>query len=109
VENTLQVRGWEYVNYGFLLKGLAMDRELERPGFNDSDQWRSHWIDCLVREQMLARELIPHRHNPEDLVPVIKLRSDYQPSRRCRPENSPRPTGRITLALEQTEPETARW
>lgn len=78
VENTLRVRGWEYVNYGFLLKGLAMDRELDRPGCNENDQWRSHWIDCLVREQVLARELIPHRHNPEDLVPVIKLRDDYQ-------------------------------
>ncbi len=73
VANTLQVRGWEYVNYGFLLKGLAMDRELDRPGCNMDDQWRSHWIDALVREQVLERELIPHRHNPEDLVPVIKL------------------------------------
>ena len=25
VDNTLRVRGWEYVNYGFLLKGLTMD------------------------------------------------------------------------------------
>lgn len=73
VDNTLQVRGWEYVNYGFLLKGLAMDRQLDRPGCNMDDQWRSHWIDALVREQVLERELIPHRHNPEDLVPVIKL------------------------------------
>ncbi|MCU0498748.1 MAG: NYN domain-containing protein [Anaerolineae bacterium] len=73
VDNTLQVRGWEYVNYGFLLKGLAMDRQLDRPGCNIDDQWRSHWIDALVREQVLERELIPHRHNPEDLVPVIKL------------------------------------
>ncbi|NWF67656.1 MAG: NYN domain-containing protein [Chloroflexi bacterium] len=78
VENTLEVRGWEYVNYGFLLKGLAMDKELDRPGCNENDQWRSHWIDALVREQVLARELVPHRHNPDDLVPVIKLRSDYQ-------------------------------
>jgi hypothetical protein len=77
VENTLEVRAWEYVNYGFLLKGLAMDKELERPGLNESDQWRSHWIDCLVREQVLQRDLVPHRHNPEDLVPVIKVRSDY--------------------------------
>jgi len=53
VVNTLSVRGWEYVNYGFLLKGLAMDRELERPGLNYSDQWRSDWIDCLVREKVL--------------------------------------------------------
>ncbi|MBC7812872.1 MAG: NYN domain-containing protein [Burkholderiales bacterium] len=79
VNNTLGVRGWEYVNYGFLLKGLAMDRELDRPGCNYSDQWRSHWIDCLVREQILVRELVPHRHNPDDLVPVIKLRADYEP------------------------------
>ncbi len=77
VKNTLRVRGWEYVNYGFLLKGLAMDRELERPGLNYNDQWRSHWIDCLVREQVLTRELVPHRHNPDDLVPVIKMRDDY--------------------------------
>ena len=78
VLNTLTVRGWEYVNYGFLLKGLAMDRDLERPGMNFSDQWRSDWIDCLVREQMLVRELLPHRHNPDDLVPVIKLQADIE-------------------------------
>lgn len=76
VLNTLGVRGWEYVNYGFLLKGLAMDRDLDRPGCNVSDQWRSEWIDCLVRERILVRELLPHRHNPEDLVPVIKLQPD---------------------------------
>lgn len=79
VLNTLGVRNWEYVNYGFLLKGLAMDRDLDRPGLNYSDQWRSDWIDCLVRERILQRELVPHRHNPEDLVPVIKLRPDYEP------------------------------
>lgn len=73
VANTLQVRGWEYVNYGFLLKGLEMERDLIRPGMNDSDQWRSHWIDCLVREKVLQRELVPHRHNPDDLVPVIRI------------------------------------
>jgi hypothetical protein len=55
-----------------------MDRELDRPGCNIDDQWRSHWIDCLVREQVLERQLVPHRHNPEDLVPVIKLCEDYQ-------------------------------
>jgi hypothetical protein len=77
VENTLQVRGWEYVNYGFLLKGLAMDRDLDRPGCNTDDQWRSHWIDCLVREQVLERRLMPHRHNPDDLVPVIRLSMQY--------------------------------
>jgi hypothetical protein len=80
VENTLNVRGWEYVNYGFLLKGLAMDRELDRPGCNIDDQWRSHWIDCLVREQVLERQLVPHRHNPDDLVPVIKLCATYSTS-----------------------------
>ena len=56
----------------FLLKGLAMERDLDRPGMNESDQWRSHWIDCLVRERVLQRELVPHRHNPDDLVPVIQ-------------------------------------
>jgi hypothetical protein len=78
VANTLKLRGWEYVNYGFLLKGLASDREIDRPGLNYSDEWRSNWIDCLVREEVLARELVPHRHNPDDLVPVIKLRADYE-------------------------------
>ena len=73
VANTLLSRNWEYVNYGFLLKGLAMERDLDRPGMNDSDQWRSHWIDCLVRERVLQRDLVPHRHNPDDLVPVIRL------------------------------------
>ena len=78
VSNTLSARNWEYVNYGFLLKGLAMDRELDRPGMNESDQWRSHWIDCLVREAVLQRDLVPHRHNPEDLVPVIRIPVDRQ-------------------------------
>ncbi len=73
VANTLQVRNWAYVNYGFLLKGLEMERDIDRPGMNDSDQWRSHWIDCLVREHVLQRELVPHRHNPDDLVPVIRI------------------------------------
>ena len=73
VGNTLSTRNWEYVNYGFLLKGIAMERDLDRPGMNESDQWRSHWIDCLVRERVLRRDLVPHRHNPEDLVPVIRL------------------------------------
>jgi hypothetical protein len=76
VANTLEVRGWEYVNYGFLLKGLAMDRELDLPGMNLEDGWRSEWVDCLVREGILQREMVPHRHNPEDLVPVIKLAPD---------------------------------
>ncbi len=73
VSNTLEVRNWEYVNYGFLLKGIAMDRALERPGLNIDDTWRSDWVDCLVREGILVREMVPHRHNPDDLVPVIKL------------------------------------
>jgi hypothetical protein len=73
VANTLQTRSWNYVNYGFLLKGLAMDRELERPGLNRDDQWRSHWIDFLVREGLLIRELTPHHLNPDDLVPVIRI------------------------------------
>lgn len=80
VANTLQVRGWEYVNYGFLLKGLEMERDLERAGMNDSDQWRSHWIDCLVREGVLQRELVPHRHNPDDLVPVIRVPDEEEAS-----------------------------
>lgn len=75
VANTLQTRSWNYVNYGFLLKGLAMDRELDRPGLNRDDQWRSHWIDFLVREGLLVRELTPHHLNPEDLVPVIRMPS----------------------------------
>ena len=73
VANTLHVRGWEYVNYGFLLKGIAMDHGLEGPGLNTTDAWRSEWVDFLVREGILTREMVPHRHNPEDLVPVIKL------------------------------------
>jgi len=78
VANTLQVRGWEYVNYGFLLKGLEMEHDLERRGMNDSDQWRSHWIDCLVREGVLQRQLVPHRHNPDDLVPVIHIADEEE-------------------------------
>lgn len=73
VANTLHVRGWEYVNYGFLLKGIGMDHGLAGPGLNSTDTWRSEWVDTLVREGILQRELVPHRHNPEDLVPVIKL------------------------------------
>lgn len=73
VNNTLQVRQWDYVNYGFLLKGIAMDNELSLPGVNIDDNWRSEWIDFLVRENVLVRELIPHRHNPDDLVPVIRV------------------------------------
>jgi hypothetical protein len=99
VENTLQVRGWEYVNYGFLLKGLAMDHELERPGLNIDDQWRSHWIDALVREGILERQLVPHRHNSDDLVPVIKLSDDAFPFN----------THRSVLLTEGEEPELVDW
>ncbi len=85
VANTLEVRGWEYVNYGFLLKGVAMDRDLDKPGMNADDAWRSEWVDCLVRESILIREMVPHRHNPEDLVPVIKLAPDLPPMARPAP------------------------
>ncbi len=78
VANTLKVRQWQYVNYGFLLKGLEMEREISRPGMNMDDQWRSHWVDALVREQLLKRDLIPHRHNPDDLVPVISVPDDLE-------------------------------
>jgi hypothetical protein len=110
VMNTLNVRDWEYVNYGFLLKGLAMDRELDRPGLNYSDQWRSDWIDCLVREHVLLRELVPHRHNPEDLVPVIKLRPDFEMAAPPPVVELPRPDtweGVLLSDLEASEPETA--
>lgn len=113
VVNTLGVRGWEYVNYGFLLKGLAMDRDLERPGLNYSDQWRSDWIDCLVRERVLLRELVPHRHNPEDLVPVIKLNPDYQipdGKEKATPQETAMDSsweGVSLTEIEQMEPETA--
>ncbi|MEQ8672288.1 MAG: NYN domain-containing protein [Aggregatilineales bacterium] len=111
VENTLAVRGWEYVNYGFLLKGLAMDRDLDRPGCNGDDQWRSHWIDCLVREQVLERQLVPHRHNPEDLVPVIKLSDSYPLSEFTNmaehEEGEPQDWSDVTLEdLEDNEPDT---
>lgn len=78
VANTLSVRGWEYVNYGFLLKGLEMERDISRPGMNTDDQWRSLWIDALVRERLLVRMLVPHRHNPDDLVPVIRLPENFE-------------------------------
>jgi uncharacterized LabA/DUF88 family protein len=113
VMNTLSVRDWEYVNYGFLLKGLAMDRELDRPGMNYSDQWRSDWIDCLVREHVLVRELVPHRHNPDDLVPVIKVRPDYPPPVRTEQpvsHDDPPPEqweGISLTELERMEVETA--
>lgn len=119
VENTLKVRGWEYVNYGFLLKGLAMDRELDRPGINIDDQWRSHWIDSLVRENILERQLVPHRHNPDDLVPVIKLCPDVSLNENMHYDDNGisavtngdeaiQSWGGISLdALEQLEVETA--
>ena len=55
VANTLHVRGWEYVNYGFLLKGIGMDHGLTGPGLNVNDTWRSEWVDTLVREGILER------------------------------------------------------
>lgn len=73
VANTLKVRNWDYVNYGFLLKGLSMEPDLNVPGLNIDDNWRSEWIDALVREGILMRELVPHPNNPDDLVPVIRL------------------------------------
>lgn len=114
VKNTLRVRGWEYVNYGFLLKGLEMDREIDKPGMNVNDQWRSHWIDALVREQVLVRELMPHRHNPDDLVPVIKMPPDYEPEavREASVDNN-RNQDDVTWSalsmadLQREEPETA--
>ncbi|NDJ60408.1 MAG: NYN domain-containing protein [Chloroflexi bacterium] len=113
VLNTLNVRRWEYVNYGFLLKGLTMDKDLDLPGLNYSDQWRSDWIDCLVREQILLRELVPHRHNPDDLVPVIKMRTEY-PLKMTETEDEPETEtveenwSGITLDdLEQMDTETA--
>ncbi len=100
VANTLKVRGWEYVNYGFLLNGLQMERELSRPGMNLDDQWRSHWIDALVREQILQRELVPHRHNPDDLVPVIRLPDDYP---------NTEPTGILTDEPNPQVPDEDNW
>ena len=46
---------------------------------NVDDNWRSEWIDALVRENLLHRELVAHRHNPDDLVPVIKLPEEEVP------------------------------
>src|SRR5690606_12780722 len=105
VLNTLNVRDWEYVNYGFLLKGLAMDRELDRAGMNYNDQWRSDWIDCLVREKVLLRELVPHRHNPDDLVPVIKLQPDYEPpvTRTDHPQHEPMQENWSGISLPELE------
>ncbi len=104
VQNTLEMRGWAYINYGFLLKGLAMERDLDRPGMNENDQWRSHWIDCLVRERVLQRELVPHRHNPDDLVPVIRLGEDYTPINShlaIAPPDEAEPNDWVGLSLEE--------
>jgi hypothetical protein len=91
-----------------------MEHDLERLGMNESDQWRSHWIDCLVRERILQRELVPHRHNPEDLVPVIKLRDDYQveapavPEERAPEEEAVQNWDGLSLdELRRIEPATA--
>lgn len=108
VANTLIARGWAYVNYGFLLNGLAMEREITRPGMNLDDQWRSHWIDALVREHLLKRDLLPHRNNPDDLVPVISLPPDVDLAEMARPANDflPQPLQEmaeewVTLSPEQ--------
>jgi hypothetical protein len=79
---------------------------------NYSDQWRSDWIDCLVREKVLLRELVPHRHNPDDLVPVIRLQPDYQPpaAHPDLPQHEPMEenwSGISLPELERMEPETA--
>ena len=114
VANTLLSRNWEYVNYGFLLKGLAMERDLDRPGMNDSDQWRSHWIDCLVRERVLQRDLVPHRHNPDDLGAGHSLaRGQRTPlgaecCRAVRAMNSHRRSGRACRRMRCTKP-TPKW
>ncbi len=116
VFNTLSSRSWEYVNYGFLLKGLEMERDLDRPGMNESDQWRSHWIDCLVREGVLQRDLVPHRHNPEDLVPVIRLpqQSEQSPAQPEQAEAagldvaSQKWQGLAPQQLQDSDPEVAR-
>jgi hypothetical protein len=88
-----------------------MDRELDRPGCNYSDQWRSDWIDCLVRERVLQRELVPHRHNAEDLVPVIKMSPGYQISNlemlKQEDQTEQNWAGVSLEELEQLEPETA--
>ncbi|MBK9125670.1 MAG: NYN domain-containing protein [Chloroflexi bacterium] len=101
VANTLQTRSWNYVNYGFLLKGLAMDRELERPGLNRDDQWRSHWIDFLVREGLLVRELTPHHLNPEDLVPVIRMPT---PISRASTEDYSTPSRPMDTDMQEGDP-----
>jgi hypothetical protein len=63
VLNTLTVRGWEYVNYGFLLKGLAMDRDLQKdfhppattlpfvaPGPDDEQQAGPNWAGISLND-----------------------------------------------------------
>ncbi len=102
VANTLQTRRWQYVNYGFLLKGLEMERGIGRPGMNESDQWRAHWIDCLVRERVLRRELVPHRHNPDDLVPVIWIPSpDERPVWRAGKGNARKADSKTDKAADK--------
>ena len=93
-----------------------MERDLDRPGMNESDQWRSHWIDCLVRERILQRDLVPHRHNPDDLVPVIRLpAAGNHPLMKSVEEqtaaldfSSQEWEGVPLQALYETEPEVAR-
>ena len=57
VANTLHVRGWEYVNYGFLLKGIGMDHGLDGPGLNTNDTWRSEWVDTQISRRRLQSHL----------------------------------------------------
>ena len=107
VSNTLAVRNWNYVNYGFLLKGLAMDEALTGGGINIDDNWRSEWIDFLVRENVLERELIPHRHNPDDLVPVISVsehiaRAEFEYAQEAQSEEAiTEMSYRIVVSVEQ--------
>jgi uncharacterized LabA/DUF88 family protein len=105
VSNTLKVRQWQYVNYGFLLKGLEMERDITRPGMNMDDQWRSHWVDALVRDQVLKRDLIPHRHNPDDLVPVISVPEDLRETvslLRQDPYGAPTPPPQVDSWVDMT-------
>ena len=73
VANTLEMRGWEYVNYGFLLNGLKMETVLENIDPAVDDSWRSSWVTTLVTHGILERHVISHQSNPNDTVPVISL------------------------------------
>ena len=64
-----------------------------------------------MREQILVRELIPHRHNPDDLVPVIKMNPYFETDtlQQIIPEDiEERDWGEITLEqMDVIEPDTA--